>query len=181
MDLTGFQREELSSPIQVADSEETTVEGALNALNDKKANIFYGTKEEYEALPLAVREQYEYLANENGEAGAKDVYSTSETKTNKVWIDGKPIYRKVVDFGALPNATNKLVNHDIANLDRAVSIYGQAQSSSGNLHPLPYASPTASQSIELYAGTIGVVIVTGSDRSNLTGYVVIEYTKTTDG
>lgn len=28
---------------------------------------------------------------------AKDgVYSTTETKTNKVWIDGKPIYRKVV-------------------------------------------------------------------------------------
>ena len=25
-----------------------------------------------------------------------DVYSTSETKTNKVWIDGKPIYRKVI-------------------------------------------------------------------------------------
>ena len=59
------------------------------------------TKEEYEALSLAEREQYEYLANENGEAGAKDVYSTTETKTNKVWIDGKPIQRKVVD---LPSA-----------------------------------------------------------------------------
>ena len=33
----------------------------------------------------------------------KDVYSTDEVKTNKVWIDGKPIYRKVVDCGALPN------------------------------------------------------------------------------
>lgn len=27
---------------------------------------------------------------------AKDVYSTGEVKTNKVWIDGKPIYRKVI-------------------------------------------------------------------------------------
>lgn len=28
----------------------------------------------------------------------KDVYSTDEVKTNKVWIDGKPIYRKVVEI-----------------------------------------------------------------------------------
>ena len=116
----------------------------------------------------------------NGIKVSTDTYSTSETLTNKVWIDGKPIYRKVVDIGALPNATNKLVNHNITNLDRAVSIYGQAQSSTGNLHPLPYSSPTASQNIELYAGTIDVVIVTGSDRSNLTGYIILEYTKTTD-
>ncbi len=38
MDLTGFQREELAQPIQVADSEETTVEGALGALSDNKAS-----------------------------------------------------------------------------------------------------------------------------------------------
>lgn len=27
----------------------------------------------------------------------KDVYSTDEIKTNKIWIDGKPIYRKVYE------------------------------------------------------------------------------------
>ena len=26
----------------------------------------------------------------------QEVYSTEEVKTNKVWIDGKPIYRKVI-------------------------------------------------------------------------------------
>ena len=32
------------------------------------------------------------MANEK----ATDVYSTSEVKTNKVWINGKPIYRKLL-------------------------------------------------------------------------------------
>ena len=36
-------------------------------------------------------------------------YSTNEVKTGGKWIDGKPIYRKVVDFGALPNASEKTV------------------------------------------------------------------------
>lgn len=32
---------------------------------------------------------------------SRDVYSTDEVKTNKVWIDGKPIYRRTVT-GTLP-------------------------------------------------------------------------------
>lgn len=35
------------------------------------------------------------LAQQAMESGGQDIYSTTETKTNKVWIDGKPIYRKV--------------------------------------------------------------------------------------
>ena len=34
-------------------------------------------------------------------------YSTTEINTGMKWIDGKPIYRKVVDFGSLPNNTYK--------------------------------------------------------------------------
>ena len=32
----------------------------------------------------------------------EDTYSTSEVKTNKVWIDGKPIYRKVMFIDQMP-------------------------------------------------------------------------------
>ena len=32
----------------------------------------------------------------NNELIEKDVYCTEEVKTNKVWINGKPIYRKVI-------------------------------------------------------------------------------------
>lgn len=35
---------------------------------------------------------------ENAIDNIVDTYSTSEVKTNKVWIDGKPIYRKIVKY-----------------------------------------------------------------------------------
>lgn len=59
-------------------------------------NLFSGTKEEYEALSADEKKKYDYLASPETVGGDFDVYSTSETKTNKVWIDGKPIYRKVI-------------------------------------------------------------------------------------
>jgi len=33
-----------------------------------------------------------------GDTAYKDIYSTTETKTNKVWTNGKPIYRKTFEF-----------------------------------------------------------------------------------
>lgn len=58
--------------------------------------VFQGTLDEWNALTPAEQAQYDYLASPD-ENGYTDGYSTTETKTNKVWIDGKPIYRKVVE------------------------------------------------------------------------------------
>ena len=169
MDLSGFQREDLAQPIQVVDSEETTVEGALNALNSKKANIFYGTQAEYELLTLAEREQYDYIANEEDSAGAKDVYSTSEVKTNKVWIDGKPIYRIVLTttstlsanawgYGGIKNQFNSL------NMDS--TIYG----GSVDITSKAYREVRVSKAEGIY---VQANLGSGSK-------IVIEYTKTND-
>ena len=48
----------------------------------------------------------------------RDVYSTEEVKTNKVWIDGKPIYRKVFilnGYGTLEN--EKKISCPIPNIE----------------------------------------------------------------
>ena len=45
----------------------------------------------------------------NGASGGN--YSTTETLTGETWIDGRPIYRKVLHFGALP----------AANVEKAIS------------------------------------------------------------
>lgn len=42
-----------------------------------------------------------------------EVYSTNEVKTNKVWIDGKPIYRKVISVNS-PSSSG--VYRTIANM-----------------------------------------------------------------
>lgn len=45
-----------------------------------------------------------------------DVYSTSEVKTNKVWINGKPIYRKVIQTN-VDNNINATIPYYISNVD----------------------------------------------------------------
>ena len=109
-------------------------------------------------------------------------YSTSEVNTGKKWIDGKPIYRKVVDFGALPNIAEKTVAHNLTNVDNFMLITAIAYDTSGNYLPIPYADTyQIGYSIRLMANKTNVIIQTGYDRSTYTKtYVTLEYTKTTD-
>lgn len=62
----------------------------------------------------------------------QDIYSTTETLTNKVWIDGKPIYRKVFT-NTLPTVTEgtaqTVVLGDITNLDELISINSSVKES----------------------------------------------------
>lgn len=105
-------------------------------------------------------------------------YSMTEQNTGRLWIDGKAIYRKVVNLGSLPNATPGSVAHGIANLSTVVSLSGFATNGT-NFLPLPLAryNNFASQ-IGLYVDKTNVVVEPGIDRTDYTGYVVIEYTKT---
>lgn len=112
-------------------------------------------------------------------------YSTTEHKTGEVWIDGKPIYRKVVNFGNLPNNTEKRVSYNISNLKEFVRVYGIAyRPTSGNkaYMPLPYPFRNLNSVIDLYADVDDRTVVIGAlaDRSAMTAKVILEYTKTTD-
>lgn len=105
--------------------------------------------------------------------------STSIERIIGYWIDGKPIYRKVVNCGAGPNATTKNIAHGVS-IDTLVNMYGIAKSSAGAGRSFPvYPTATASTNI------IGTLRLAGSDliwyttynASSETGYVVLEYTK----
>lgn len=109
-------------------------------------------------------------------------YSTTE-KVVGTWIDGKPIYRKVIDFGILPNSTNKEVQHNISNLQNFVKIDGIAIRNDNNFWqaiPLTYRSADTSYNTALTVTQSKVVITCDADRSMFNGYVILEYTKTTD-
>ena len=106
------------------------------------------------------------------------VYSTNETEIG-LWIDGKPLYRKVISFGALPNDTTKSVAHNISNLKRIIKLEGFAGSSQnlGGI-TLPHATSTP---IALYADNTNVNVKTNNDATAYTeAYVYVYYTKTTD-
>lgn len=109
-------------------------------------------------------------------------YSLNETNTGKTWIDGKPIYRKIINFGSLPNASSKEVNSNISDLDNIVKFIGVAMAQDKTTYCLPYVSTTSSTYfIDLtFTSSETIRIRTSVDRSNMNGYVTIEYTKTSD-
>ena len=109
-------------------------------------------------------------------------YSLNETNTGKTWIDGKTIYRKVLNCGALPNNSDKLVNVNVPNINNVISINGIGISRTGTCFPLPYVYNNLNTQIELVylASSQQIRITTGQDRSGINGYVRIEYTKTSD-
>lgn len=105
----------------------------------------------------------------------KDYYSTSEIKTNKIWIDNKPIYRKIIDVGYLPNNTTKAVDTGLTGVV-IVQMYGIARNSSNATLTIPEAN--GGNSIRLvYNASNQVEIGTTYDRSSFYGYVILEYTK----
>lgn len=91
----------------------------------------------------------------------------------------RQVWRKVINFGALPNTGTKSVAHTISctAVTTFTRIYACASDLTGkNYIPIPYASPTAANSIELKVDATNVTIITGSNRTNFTiTYVVLEY------
>ena len=110
----------------------------------------------------------------------KEVYSTEEIAIG-TWIDGKTIYRNVIYFGALPNASSKSMAHGISNVDKFIRVYGIAnKSNAADGRVIPYVTATSKGNIELYQDETTITICTGNDRSMFEAYVILEYTKTTD-
>lgn len=106
-------------------------------------------------------------------------YSLSEVDTGCTWIDGSKIYKKTVDIGALPNATVKLVNHNIANLNAVVYLEGMAFSAdTNNYFPLPFPTTNQQNDIWVLIRPTQIEIGTGTNRSGSTGYITVYYTKT---
>ena len=103
-------------------------------------------------------------------------YSTTEQKTGGKWIDGKDIYRKVINIGNLPNATTKNVSHGISNIGVVTDLRGMWYISN-DYRILPYAGGGSTYDVYLDADNTNIKVHTGMDRSSFTGFAIIEYTK----
>ena len=143
-----------------------------------------GTKDEgnENAKPVDVVEKGNMHAVTSNAVAESLSYSTQEVKTGETWIDGKPIYRKVIDFGSLPNATAKSVNTGldfaVCNVIKFEAFAKNTRTSDGtSVIPVPYATDVLPSVMK--DGTIS--ISTTKDWTNFSQcYVTIEYTKTTD-
>ena len=109
-----------------------------------------------------------------------DDYLPVETITPKKWIDGKRIYRKVINFGTLPNSTIKSVLHNIASLDTFTCFKGSVvKASDKTTLAFPYINiGTLTYGIAWVVDSATIQCTTGIDRTSYSAQVVLEYTKT---
>lgn len=121
------------------------------------------------------------------------IYDLQEFVTGAGWFPGdtttdpafstdfRPVYRKVLNSGALPNSGLSTIPHNITctTATSFTKLYGVATNpvSTFKYMPLPYSSVTAvADNIELYADGTNVYIKTAANYSALTiSYVIIEY------
>lgn len=132
---------------------------------------------------------YFYLKNIGLEDRVKTLeegenYSTNEQRIG-TWVDGKPLYRKMVDFGSLPS--NGVIDkaHNIANVEHMhVNLGGtlwclnsQSYTGQGQIF-----SPVFSEFISsIYVSNIYMSVKTVSPDANAFKMLMcLEYTKTTD-
>lgn len=112
-----------------------------------------------------------------GGSASGDNYSTEEQRIGS-WIDGKPLYRKIVYINqTISHDTN--INHNIANISKITKLYGVAKSGS-NIIPLPYSHYNTVYNMALLCNETAILFRPGTSQSINETYIYIEYTKTTD-
>lgn len=142
---------------------------------------FVGTQAEWDALSQSQKNKYDgkivNITDDEGGANLDlDYYSTTETKTNKVWIDGKPIYRRVFEINNPADNTTIISNVNVisgtilnyrANNQYAVNL---AVNSEATVQSGVYVF-VVNNEVKIYnRGTIPATKVV----------IILEYTKTTD-
>jgi hypothetical protein len=132
------------------------------------------------ALALNLKDSAYYDQTEfvNGQMFFPNPANSSQTVAAPAY---RNVYRMVINFGALPNAGAKSVAHNIP-ITAAYTftrIYATASDTTGLTYiPIPYASPTLVNNIQLDVTATNVTITTGSNRTNYNVcYVVLEYLK----
>lgn len=131
------------------------------------------------ALGVNVRDAGYYRLTEfiNGQLFFPDPALTATSATAPT---DRAVFRLVVNFGALPNNTTKTVAHGLTVTSgyTFTRMYGTASIPGSSFLPIPYASATAANIIELSADGTNVSITTGKDLTAYTTcYVILEFIK----
>ena len=109
-------------------------------------------------------------------------YSTEEVNTGKKWINGKPIYRKVIHNVTLPNNTVISIQDVYENADTIISLGGTAFNGSITMS-LPHIDFSANTTYMVSIYAVNKSYININSNSNTSAYkadIITEYTKTTD-
>ena len=95
------------------------------------------------------------------------------------------MYRKVLVINSLPaKDVETKYPHNIANLDMFIKITGIASYKDGTTlyqMPIPHVGALANtNSVQVIRNDDSIALANGRDRTMWSGYLILEYTKTTD-
>lgn len=163
---------------KAADPLDPTSQAEYKLLAGGATRTWVGTEDAYNAEKNNIPNNTMICITDDDMDVVADVYSTTETKTNKVWINGKPIYRKCFSFkGTMPSFS-------ISNIENIINVSGYVTASTGNKLPMPWSSLNGGAdeiaSVYLHNGEVIGVVIGFSLSTAIDSVVVIEYTKTTD-
>ena len=115
------------------------------------------------------------------EAQKNLVYSQNEIDTGKIWIDGKKIYRKVILLPAIAKGTEHRIDLSSLTVSSYIQIYGFVKTGNNYFIPL-LNSDEQTPTLNTFMGITNNVLrlINGAEREILSGFAVLEYTKTTN-
>lgn len=112
----------------------------------------------------------------------KEVYSFSEQIVG-VWVDGSTLYKKTINFGYLPNATEKSVAHNISNLSKIIKVEQHIDNgstyTSGFVTFASYSQTVVG--VNMFGNNTNIIIRTSGNESGKYAYFTLYYTKISSG
>lgn len=127
----------------------------------------------------------EWLISLKGPIGGDTtIYSLIETPVNKVWLNNKQIYRKVIDFGVLTNNSLKSVTHNISNIEQITDFITIVKSYDGSFVTLTKRTQLLSSNldidVDIKINAASAQIYSTGNNTDKTAYIIVEYTRSTD-
>ena len=108
------------------------------------------------------------------------VYSTEEIVIGK-WINNKPLYRKIFNNITMPNNNDVIIPSGLQNIF-CTRLYGMAASNSASITLPDVNTAGITYCIRLVYNYMdnNIYITSLEDRTAYNGFIILEYTKTTD-
>lgn len=146
------------------------IKTSVNTLYDNQGDLSSLTTTDKSSLVGAINEVN----------GKTEVYSTTETLTNKVWVDNKPIYRKVIiDTTSRSANLNYSIAHGISNLENITHFETFFWQTSSICMIGSSTSPLGgSERTTTYFNGSNITIRNTWESTR--AVIIVEYTKTTD-
>lgn len=95
-----------------------------------------------------------------------------------LWIDGKKIYRKVINCGALQGDTVKRIPTNIVNIEEVIKITAMTKSTGYNVTtPIPYTSVGGRKKVIYIQDNAIHIYVDAVEEQYDKCFVILEYTK----